>query len=168
MKCRKYRFNFLLFCILLPVLTILVFRVPLTARSSDPPTETDFPKKRITWIVTYPPGGGYDTYSRAIARVLPKYLPNEVDVLVKNVNGAGGRRGTAFLYRSKPDGYTIGMLNPGGLISSDLVKVSSDYDLDKFEFLATCSQSVALLYVRTGSKYSSLEKMQKADRVEIR
>ena len=70
-----------------------------------------FPEKIITWIVTYPPGGGFDTYARAIAKRMPKYLPKKVQIVIKNSPGAGGRYGTNLLYRAKPDGYTIGILN---------------------------------------------------------
>ena len=37
----------------------------------NPVVETDYPKKQIDWIVPYAPGGGYDAYSRAIAKILP-------------------------------------------------------------------------------------------------
>ena len=51
----------------------------------------DFPNKNITFIIPYGPGGGFDTYVRKIAPLIAKHLPNKVNVLPKNVTGAGGR-----------------------------------------------------------------------------
>ncbi|MFC2170222.1 Bug family tripartite tricarboxylate transporter substrate binding protein [Acidobacteriota bacterium] len=129
--------------------------------------ETSFPVKSITCIVPYSAGGGFDAYSRAIAKTLPKYLPNKVNVVVKNMLGAGGRRGSAVLYRSKPDGYTIGMLNPIGLATNDLVKKSSQYDLNNYTYFATCSRSVGGIFVATNSKYNTIEDLQKAEKVKF-
>jgi tripartite-type tricarboxylate transporter receptor subunit TctC len=164
MKSRSVRLLFLTFGI---SAWALVFNSTISAASLGTSEDTGFPNKRITWIVTYPPGGGYDTYSRVIAKTLRKYLPHEVDIVVKNIPGAGGRRGTAVLYRSKPDGYTIGLINPVGLISGGLVKAASNYDLDKFTLLATCSQSIASIWVRPDSKFNSLESMQEAERIRF-
>ena len=147
---------------LLPIVA-LIFGVSTLATA----IVTDYPKKHIAWIVPYSPGGGYDTYSRAIVKILPKYLPREVNVVIKNVSGAGGRRGSSVLYRSKPDGYTIGMLNPIGLMANDLVKKNEQYDLKKYTYLATCGRGVAGLYVKEDSEFDTIEDMQKAERVKF-
>ena len=127
----------------------------------------EYPKKPIVWIVPYQPGGGYDAYSRAIAKILPKNLPQRVKVVVKNVVGAGGRRGSVALYRSKPDGYTIGLLNLIGLLSSDLVKKSTQYDLDKYTYLATCSRGIPGVFVAGASNFNSIEDLRKEKRIRF-
>jgi tripartite-type tricarboxylate transporter receptor subunit TctC len=129
--------------------------------------KTEYPKKPIVWIVPYQPGGGYDTYSRAIAKILPKYLPHPVKIVVKNVAGAGGRQGAATLFRSKPDGYTIGLLNLIGLFSSEFVKKSNQYDADKFTYLVTCSRGTPGLYVSADSDFNTIEDLQKQERIRF-
>jgi tripartite-type tricarboxylate transporter receptor subunit TctC len=146
-------------------LSVAALLLPLAPLSRA--VSADYPKKQITWIVPFSPGGGYDNYSRAVARYFQKYLPRRVSVVIKNVSGAGGRRGSAFLYRSKPDGYTIGMLNPVGLIAGDLVKESTQYDLAKFTYLATCGRGIAGVYVSAQSGFSTIEDMQKAEKVKF-
>lgn len=129
--------------------------------------EPDYPKKHIDWIVTYTAGGGYDTYSRAIAKILPKYLPNRVNIVIKNMSGAGGRRGSAVLYRSKPDGYTLGMLNPIGLMTSDIVKKSTEFDITQYTYIATCVRGVAGIFVRADSEFNTIKDMQSAENVKF-
>lgn len=96
-----------------------------------------FPEKEITWIVPYAPGGGYDAWSRQIAAAMKKSLPGGVNVIVKNVTGAGGRTGTIALYRARPDGHTVGLLDVAGLIPYQKA-VGADkagFDVEKFAWI---------------------------------
>ncbi|MCK4782718.1 MAG: tripartite tricarboxylate transporter substrate binding protein [Desulfobacteraceae bacterium] len=120
-----------------------------------------FPQKMITWIVPYNPGGGFDTYSRALARVIPKYLPNKVKIIIKNIPGAGSRRGASALYRSRPDGYTIGILNFPGLAAAALVK-KTEFDLAKYVYVGRITISPYCLSVPKKSPYRTLEDLKQA------
>ena len=73
-----------------------------------------FPERDITFIIPNQVGGGFDAYVRAIAPVMEKYLPNKVNVVPLNVPAGGGAKGVNQLYRARPDGYTIGILNVPG------------------------------------------------------
>jgi tripartite-type tricarboxylate transporter receptor subunit TctC len=72
----------------------------------------DFYKgKRVTLFVGYAPGGGYDTYARALARHLPAHIPGKPSIIVKNQPGAGSAKLGSYLYKSAPkDGREIGAL----------------------------------------------------------
>jgi tripartite-type tricarboxylate transporter receptor subunit TctC len=48
--------------------------------------------KTIRFIVGAPTGGGYDTYTRAIARHLGKHIPGNPSMVVENMPGAGSLR----------------------------------------------------------------------------
>ena len=65
-----------------------------------------FKGKTVTFYVGYGPGGGYDTYSRLVARHLGRHIPGKPDVIVKNKPGAGSLRLANELYNSLPkDGH---------------------------------------------------------------
>jgi tripartite-type tricarboxylate transporter receptor subunit TctC len=156
------------FCALVALSSLILSGLglaPSTKGTGYSNENTDYPRRQIEWIVTYAPGGGYDTYSRAIVRILPKYLPNRVNIVIKNVAGAGGRRGSAVLYRSRPDGYTLGMLNPIGLMTSDIVKKSTEFDITKYTYIATCVRGVPGIFVRADSEIKTIEDMQNAESV---
>ena len=46
--------------------------------------------KAIRIVVGTAPGGGYDTYTRLIARHFGKYIPGSPAIVVDNMPGAGG------------------------------------------------------------------------------
>ena len=66
--------------------------------------------KRFGLLVGFAPGGGFDAYSRAIARHLGKHIPGNPSVRpVDNMAGAGSLIAANYLYKiAKPDGLTIG------------------------------------------------------------
>lgn len=72
----------------------------------------DFYKgKRMTLFVGYAPGGGYDTYARALARHLPAHIPGKPSIIVKNQPGAGSAKLGSYLFSKAPkDGREIGAL----------------------------------------------------------
>ncbi|MBI1994084.1 MAG: hypothetical protein HYS67_06675, partial [Deltaproteobacteria bacterium] len=76
--------------------------------------------KTVRLVVAFSPGGGFDTYSRAIARHLGKHIPGNPTIIVENMTGAGGIIQDNFMYqKAKPDGLTIGN-NIGGLFMQQI------------------------------------------------
>jgi tripartite-type tricarboxylate transporter receptor subunit TctC len=68
-----------------------------------------YPNKVITWITPYGAGGGADTRSRQVAKLMGTLLGQTI--IVDNKAGGGGNIGTDAIAKAKPDGYTIGMGN---------------------------------------------------------
>lgn len=93
-----------------------------------------FPEKDIAFIIPDGPGGGFDSYVRAIAPALEKALPNKVTVVPTNVPGAGGARAASELYRAKPDGAMIGIFNVPGIYVQQS-RGAGGFDLGKFTWL---------------------------------
>src|SRR5919106_2047551 len=68
-----------------------------------------FEGKTIRIVVGFSAGGGFDTYSRAIARHMSKHIPGRPAIIVENMPGAASIVAANHLYRiAKPDGLTIG------------------------------------------------------------
>ena len=59
--------------------------------------QAEFPNRDITILVHASPGGGFDAIARALGRYMKPLLPKDVDVIVKNVVGAGGITGTVAM-----------------------------------------------------------------------
>lgn len=68
--------------------------------------EEYFSGKTIKIIVGFSPGGGYDAYSRLLAKGLERLMPGNPRVIVSNLPGGGGLRALQETMRSRPDGLT--------------------------------------------------------------
>jgi len=99
-------------------LTIIVF--PIHSGHA----EDKYPTRPINLIVGYAPGGNTDVVARPLANAAGKILGQPVIV----VNKPGGSMALSLtsLKNEKPDGYTIGILGTGGIISQHLRKVAYD------------------------------------------
>lgn len=115
-----------------------------------------FPEKDIKFIIPYKAGGGFDAYVRAISPVLEKYLPNKVNVIPVNMPGAGSRKGAAAVYRSKPDGYTIGIFNLPGIALPQIKGEKVQYDLRKITWLSQIATDKYGLAVVANSNIKTL------------
>jgi tripartite-type tricarboxylate transporter receptor subunit TctC len=136
--------------------TLAVAAVFLGIASGE--TRAAFPDKDINWIVPYAPGGGFDAWSRQIAATMQKHLPQGVNVVVRNVTGAGGRTGSIQLYRAKPDGYTVGLLDVAGLLPYQKA-VGADkagFDIEKYVWIGRVATEPWVFLVAAKSPLKSL------------
>ena len=83
----------------LVALALLALIAPTTA------TAQSWPVKPVRIIVTFPPGGGLDFFTRIAAAKLQENLGQQF--IVDNRGGAGGMIGAEAGAKSPPDGYTV-------------------------------------------------------------
>ena len=98
--------------------------------------------KTVRIVVGTSAGGGYDTYSRTIARHLGNHIPGNPAVLVENMPGAGFLIGANYVYKvAKPDGLTIGHFI-GGLFMQQFLQSRPGIEFDslKFEYIGAPAQ----------------------------
>lgn len=151
----------ILTCMLAILLIVLAISEKSPAQTAS--KEAAFYKgKVITFIVPYSPGGGYDAYARMIAPYLEKYTGGTV--IVKNVPGGGTLTGTLQMYRSKPDGLTISILQLSALIARTLLGENLGFDLNKFSWLARVGSENRLVVAGAKSEYKTIGDMLKASK----
>ena len=115
--------------------------------------------KSIRLIVAFSPGGGYDTYSRTIARHLGKYIPGNPSVVVDNMTGAGGLIHANYMFKqAKPDGLTIGN-NSGGLFLQQVMGAKGiEFDGKSFEYLGAPAVDHLVCAIAKASGVTSMER----------
>jgi len=113
-----------------------------------------WPARAITIIVAVGPGSSADAVARGVARIASRELG--VPVQVKNVLGGAGLTGFAELAASKPDGYTFGLVNVGGLlVFPHIMKVP--YTWDSFRFLGGIAENYFGVGIATNSPINTIE-----------
>ena len=103
----------------------------------------DFYKgKTFRFIVGFSPGGGYDTYTRLIARYFGKYVPGNPTTLVQNMTGAGSLISANYIgRRAKPDGLAGAVFNNSLIVQAALGdKKAGAVPFDKMEWAGAPSK----------------------------
>ncbi len=83
-----------------------------------------YPTKPINFIIGYPAGGSTDICARPLIAAAGKILGQPI--VAVNKPGGGSAVGVASLKTEKPDGYTIGILPSGAVLSQHMRKVPYD------------------------------------------
>ena len=115
--------------------------------------------KTIRFIVGFSAGGGYDTYTRLIARHMGKYVPGNPVFVVDNMAGAGSMISANYTYKvAKPDGLTIGHFIGGLFLQQLLAKPGIEFDSLKFEYIGVPAQDHFILGVAKSTGITDPEK----------
>jgi tripartite-type tricarboxylate transporter receptor subunit TctC len=94
--------------------------------------------KNLNLIVGYSSGGGYDTYTRILARHLGKHIPGNPAIVVQNMPGAGSLKFANYLYNVAPkDGLTIGTFSRGMAMEPLIGGTNVQFDATKFTWLGS-------------------------------
>src|SRR5258706_811146 len=134
---------------------VLALALPLARVSAQ---ESFYKGKTIRLIVGLAPGGGFDTYSRVIARHMGKHIPGNPILVVDNMPGAASLLAANFVYKAaKPDGLTIGNF-VGGLVFQQMLGLPGvEFDGPKFEFLGVPAQDNFMIGVAKSTGITSIE-----------
>lgn len=112
--------------------------------------------KRISLIVPYDTGGGFDTYARGLAPYIGEEL--NADVVVRNQPGAGGLIGAKRVFSGKKDGTNIGLINyPGAVFAEQTGQEGVDFDNSQWTFLGRVAAVNPLVYASPGSGLKTAE-----------
>ncbi len=119
--------------------------------------------KKIDLIVGADVGGGYDIYARTIARFMPRYIPGEPTIVVRNMPGAGSAIAGGQVYNVAPkDGLTIVALMPGAVMGRLIdEKAANLFDPTKFIYLGTADSGVRVCLTYKTSKVKTFEDAMK-------
>ncbi|HEU4342050.1 MAG TPA: tripartite tricarboxylate transporter substrate-binding protein [Candidatus Binatia bacterium] len=111
----------------------------------------DFYKgKTIRMVVGFSAGGGYDQYSRLIARHLPKHIPGNPGVIVDNMAGAGSIIAANHTFNAAPkDGTVIGNVSGPIILEQLFANPAVQFDMAKYRYLAVpVSESYLMIVTR--------------------
>src|SRR5918996_569657 len=119
----------------------------------------DFYKgKTVRIIVGGSAGGGFDTYSRVMARHMGKHIPGNPALLVENMTGAGTLIAAKYLYGSaKPDGLAFGIFNGSLILGRALGMKGIDFDVRELEYLGVPVQDSTVCALRKESGVTNMD-----------
>ena len=125
--------------------------------------DSKYPNRPITIIQYAGPGSSSDIVTKVLIEVMKKQL-NGTPIVIKYATGGGGSVSLTELAKSKPDGYTIGVGNMGGLaVVPNIRKVKYD-PLKDFVYHGSYMVFVLGWCVRSDSPYMTFKDLIEAAR----
>ena len=78
--------------------------------------------------------------ARALARHMRKYIPGVANIIVKNMQGAGGLAAANYMYSvAEPDGLTFAVLSRATPMQPTLGIAAAKYKAENYTWLGTSS-----------------------------
>jgi tripartite-type tricarboxylate transporter receptor subunit TctC len=117
-----------------------------------------FEGKTIRLVVGFSAGGGFDTYSRTIARHLGKHVPGRPVVVVENMPGAASLIAANHAFKvARPDGLTLVNFHGNQLIGQLLGRDGIEFDARRFAWLGVPVRDNTVCALTRASGITSLE-----------
>jgi len=91
--------------------------------------DTDWPKRPVKYINSFPAGGPTDVLSRIACQKLTELTGQQF--IVDNRGGSGGNVGADAIAKSAPDGYTIGLMSVSSHAIAPTLYAKLPYDAAK-------------------------------------
>ena len=142
------------------ILWLLLFLIWTSSARAQSPF---YAGKTITVVAGVSAGSAYDLYARLMAQYMGKHIPGNPTFVVQNMTGAGSIIGANYLYNiSKPDGLTIGAIQPSIFFNQLMNQKEVKFDWGKFTWIGSSDKSDHLLYMRADLPYKSLAEVRRA------
>jgi len=128
----------------------------------SPAAADDFYKdKTLKITIGFPPGGGFDTNARLLARYIGRYIPGHPDVIVVNAPGAASATAVAHLEVNTPtDGTVINEFNFGLLGASLMEPEKTPFDFRRYAWIGSIAEDATICFVWRDNPPRSIAEMR--------
>lgn len=128
--------------------SLIVVVTAFVASIANARADDYFKGKAIHIIVGTPPGGGYDTYARLVARHLGDFVAGKPTIIVSNMPGASGTKAASYLYSIAPrDGSVIATFNKSMPLYQSLGESGIAFKTEQMSWIGNVSQTADILAV---------------------
>lgn len=148
---------------LIAILLSVFISVSLVASGLTASVEEFYRDKTIQFIVGGSAGGGYDTYTRLIARHFTQYVPGKPNTVVQNMPGAGMLIAANHVYNSAArDGTVIGHWSGPLILQHMMGNPAVQFEGRKFGWLGMPTSDALVCITTERSGIATAEDWRKA------
>jgi tripartite-type tricarboxylate transporter receptor subunit TctC len=143
-----------------PVLTMLVAAALLGAALPAAADDVaDFYRgKRISLVIGFGTGGGYDIYARLFGRFMGEHIPGKPTIIPQNMPGAGSRRAANWLYAVAPrDGTAIATVGQATPTDQALGQPGIQFDARMFNWIGNLVVVNNIMFVSATSDVATVD-----------
>ena len=134
---------------------LLASALAVNTVNAQPAKPANFPNRPISFVVSYPAGGGMDVTARTLAAQMERVTGYQFRV--ENRGGGGGIIGNTYMAtQAKADGYTVGILaNPTLFIN--ILKQGAHFKKDDLDPIAGITFAPVAWFTRTDSELGKMD-----------
>ncbi len=138
---------------------LLAVAVAATSSPARADAVADFYKgKSITISIGFGPGGGYDTYTRVLARHFGKFIPGNPTIVPQNMPGAGGLKAAMYVYHAAArDGLSLAMFGGFSGLEPLFGNDQANFDPVKFTWVGNMNRDVSSCAVWNAAGFNKFE-----------
>jgi tripartite-type tricarboxylate transporter receptor subunit TctC len=114
--------------------------------------------KQIVFTVGFAAGETYDIYARVTAVYLPRYIPGQPAVIVKNLPGTGGLKTASYIALQAPrDGTAIGMSTQSLALEAALKNPAAPFDVRTINWIGRLAPILQFIVATQSSPVKTFE-----------
>jgi len=148
----------------LAALVPIVVLLGAESAASAQPADTFYAGKRIKMIAGAPVGGGYDLYSRLIARHIGRHIPGEPSAFVVNMPGAASVNAANYVANVAPQDGTELLMVVQTIPMAQLTRgIGARFDLARFNWLGSMSDDANVFIAWHTTGVRSLKDVQERE-----
>jgi tripartite-type tricarboxylate transporter receptor subunit TctC len=142
----------------LGVLACLTLMATQQTRAAEPSLEERFRGKQIRLLIGSSPGGGYDTFARAIAAHWSKHIPGNPTFVPQNMPGPMSLSVANHIFSVAPkDGTAIGAVNPQIVTEAILHPDRARFDARQFVWIGSALRETQVAIARADAPVRAFE-----------
>jgi len=144
---------------------IVMAAAAVTSARGEP--VADFYKgKTVNLYIGFGPGGGYDTYTRVLARHFGRFIPGNPTVVPQNMPGAGGVKSATFLFNAAPrDGTAFAMFGGFNGLEPLFGNAQAAFDTVKFTWIGNMNRDVSACAVWAAAGFKDFSEIMHREMV---
>jgi tripartite-type tricarboxylate transporter receptor subunit TctC len=132
--------------------------VAAVAPASAQSVEEFYKANQLVFMVGHAAGGGYDLYSRTLARHIVKHIPGNPSAVVKTLPGAGGLRLINQIFAKGPaDGSTFAISDRGYVLEPLLGNKAAQFDPTKLTPVGSIGRQTPTCALWHGARIKSIQ-----------
>ena len=139
-----------------------------TGAASAQSVEQFYAGRQMNLVVGSAAGSGYDSVARMVAAVMPKYLPGNPSIVVRNMPAGSGIAATNHMWAvADKDGSTFACVQREAILDKLLGGETSQatYDPRRFTWIGTPSADVGMAYSATRSGILTIQDVMKRETI---
>lgn len=128
-----------------------------TSEAAAQSVEQFYRGSQLVLLVGHDAGGGYDLYTRTLARHIGRHIPGQPAAVVKTMPGAGGLKMINHLYAGAPqDGSTFGISDRGFVLEPVLGNRAAQFDVSRMSVVGSIGRQTPACSLWHGARAKSL------------